>query len=165
MFSITITGETLAQIAFNAARLAEEITAGIKPAETVNAETLEEKLPEEPAKEEPKKTAGRGRHTQEPKQDPEPEPKTDPEPKPARTRRTVTKPAEETEEQKKLREQIELDLTDLGTLAETAPAVRDDVNELLQRNGIKNVAEVTTDLLEQVADELAVLIEKYFDAA
>lgn len=177
MLQIIISGETLAEIAFNAARLAEELTAqhqtdaatpGADTAETQKAHAAkDEKLPEETKKEEKKTTTRGNRKSTTSTADKKEEPKEDPKPEKATrtSRRSVQKPAEETAEQKEKRAQINLDFEDLGSLAQTNTAVRDDVQELLDRNGLKTAADVTTDQLDTVAADLAVLIDRYFEAA
>lgn len=178
MFSITISGESLAQIAFNAARLAEEITAQIQQ-EKKDEVKKDEPLPETPAPEKTAEPKGRGRRQQAPandkKSDPEPEPevkkdapKTDAKPTPTRSRRGSSKkvePEPETEEQQADRAYIMSCMEDLGELAQADAEVMEAVSEMLQRNGLGNIAELTTPLIEQVATDVEELMDRFFEPA
>lgn len=177
MFSITISGESLAQIAFNAARLAEEITAQIQQ-EKKDEVKKDEPLPETPAPEKTTEPKGRGRRQQAPandkKSDPEPEPevkkdepKADTKPTPTRSRRSSKKvePEPETEAQQADRAFIMASMEDLGELAEADTEVFEAVAEMLQRNGMENIAELTTPLIEQVADDVEKLMDRFFEPA
>ena len=88
--------------------------------------------------------------------------KVTPAPRTARTTRQVTKPAEETAEQKAVRETIVNDLLDLGGLAEKNEQVAKDVEEVLAKFGIQNAADLTTEQLQPAADAVAELIGIYF---
>ena len=89
--------------------------------------------------------------------------KVTPAPRTARTTRQVTKPAEETAEQKVVRETIVNDLLDLGGLAEKNEQVAKDVEEVLAKFGIQNAADLTTEQLQPAADGIAELIGIYFN--
>lgn len=79
-----------------------------------------------------------------------------------RTTRNVSKPAEETAEQKALRETITNDLLDLGGLAEKNAQVATDVEEVLAKYSVSNGADLTTEQLEDAAADIAELIGVYF---
>lgn len=79
-----------------------------------------------------------------------------------RTTRNVSKPAEETADQKALRETITNDLLDLGGLAEKNAQVATDVEEVLAKYSVSNGADLTTEQLEDAAADIAELIGVYF---
>lgn len=79
-----------------------------------------------------------------------------------RTTRNVSKPAEETADQKALRETITNDLLDLGGLAEKNAQVATDVEEVLAKYNVTNGADFTTEQLADAAADIAELIGVYF---
>lgn len=173
MFSITVSGETLAQVAFNAARLAEELTKQSFVQEQKDEKQdapKEDPQPENPAPETTEKPKGRGRRTQtppteEPKEEPKDEPKQDAKPQRARRGGKKETVVEETEDQKADRQYIVECFVDLGALAQTDTEVRDAVGEVLARNGLANVAEMKTDQLEQMLDDVNELMDRFFEPA
>jgi outer membrane biosynthesis protein TonB len=171
MFSITVSGETLAEVAFNAARLAEELTKQSFVQEQKDApkdEQQDEPQPETPAPEKTEQPKGRGRRTQTPaKEEPKEEPKDEKPAKPTRNRRgaKADKVVEETEDQKADRQYINECFSDLGDLAQTDTEVRDAVGEVLARNGLANIAELKTDQLDQMLDDVNELMDRFFEPA
>lgn len=160
LFQLLIQGNTPAELLTNLQAAVHGMTAGAAANQTATDGT--KPAEDKAAAAAPASTEGRrrGRAAPAPEKPAPEEPAAEKE-KAAPTRRarsSGTKKVEETEEQKALREQIYKDATDLADVPEAIP----EVTEFLQRKGCKLVSDLLVDDLDEAAEFIGGLCDKYF---